>query len=159
VSLYEAFAAAEPAIHWKGELAARVRDILRRDVLRWHADRRSDAGCERSASAVAEPRRLAERVQALVRLIERGIEHSLPVDRVKSALSALLGALRRRGDASTAGGVATVAGGLALAERPADAAVLDELAELFVRIRAHGGGRQIESYSTWLFAVELDVRF
>ena len=52
-----------------------------------------------------------------------------------------------------------VADGTTAAADPADSVVVDELTALFVRIRAHGGGRQIESYPRWLFAVELDLRF
>ena len=118
MTFYDAFAAAEPAVHWKGELGVRIRDIL--------------------------DRRVGGRVDALARLVERGIEHSLPVERIKGSLVALISALRRRGAAVEV-----------------DAGVdgeIEELTLLFERVVGHGEGRQIESYSMYLFTVDTEVR-
>jgi hypothetical protein len=119
MSFYDAFAAADPAIHWKGELGARIRDILNR--------RATDLGV---------------RVEALARLVERGIDHSLSVERIKGSLSSLLAALKRRRSASSA-----------------DQAEVEELTLLFERVVLHGEGREIESYTAFLFTVDTDVRF
>ncbi len=118
MSFYDAFAAADPAIHWKGELGARIRDILNR----------------RSAE-------LGGRVEALARLVERGIEHSLSVERIKGSLSALLSAMKRRRATSAT-----------------DQAEIEELTLLFERVVRHGEGREIESYSAYLFTVDTEVR-
>ncbi len=115
MTFYDAFAAAEPAVHWKGELGVRIRDIL--------------------------DRRVGGRVDALARLVERGIEHSLPVERIKGSLAALISALRRRGGAAVEVDVE-----------------IEGLTLLFERIVGHGEGRQLESYSTYLFTVDTEVR-
>ncbi len=119
MTFFDAFAAANPALHGQGDLAARLQDILRR-----HA-----AG-------------LGESVDTVARWIERGVERSVPVEKIKSSLSAMLRALKRKG-----------------AKPIAEEELFGELAELFARIERHGEGKQIESYSNFLFTVETDLRF
>lgn len=112
MSLYDAYVVADSALGWRGEVATRVRDFLARN---------------RAAG------------QSFLRFVERAVESSLPLERLKDPAAVVTGlkSLLRR-----------------LRHDPSILRESSELETLFQEIIEHGKSETIEEYSTYLFTVE-----
>lgn len=116
--VYETLVADGFSSNWKGEIAARVNDILKR-------------------SAGEFTHKLGE----ISSFIENGLGNALPAERLKSSIKGLLRSLKNR--QKEAGGEQVQA-------------ELDVFFEQILRCRDDG---RIEEYASYLFSVDMDLKF
>lgn len=116
--VYEAHAADAFGTNWKGEIAARVNDILKR-----------------SAGEVSH------KLEEISAFIEKGLGNALPGARLKSSIKSLLRSLKNR------------------QKEGAGEPVQEELEVFFEQIARYRNDNRIEEYSSYLFTVDLDLKF
>jgi hypothetical protein len=131
MSEFEAYSAADDVLGWKSESAARLRDILARDLVARNLP--DDSAGDASAST------WSRKLEKLWHLFERGVGSSLSLGKVRQSLTALRALLSR--DAAKAD----------------DAPVEDEVLALQLRVLQHRQAESIENYPAYLFQVKVKI--